>query len=68
MKNVNLNIPVSIFVLGAILFLIAPLGLFPSFTANQIYLASLLVESTGITVGFVMYFRDKITQMYLDEI
>lgn len=68
MNNLNFNIPVSIFILGAILFLLAPLGLFSSFNANQIYMAALLIESIGVTTALVVFYRDKITQMLIEEI
>lgn len=60
MNNLDFNIPVLIFIAGAILFLLAPVGLIPAFNTNQLYFAALLTESIGVTVAFVVYFREKL--------
>ena len=67
MNKLNLNIPVVIFIIGAVLFLLAPLGLFSSFGVNNMYIAGLLVESIGVTTALVIFYRDKINDFYLDE-
>ena len=61
MNNLELNIPVSIFIAGAILFLLAPSGLFSSFNASEIHKTALLIESIGVTTAFIVYCRDKVT-------
>ena len=68
MNKLNFNIPVMIFIVGAVLFLIAPFGLFKTFSSNDIYLAALLIESIGVTASVVVFYRDKITAVLLDEI
>ena len=68
MNNLNINIPVSIFLVGAVLFLLAPLGLFSSFSTNDIYTTGLFIESIGVTTGFVVIYRDKITELFMEEI
>lgn len=57
-----------IFIIGAVLFLIAPLGLFKSFSSNDIYLVALIIESIGVTASVVVFYRDKLTAILLEEI
>jgi hypothetical protein len=61
MNNLELNIPLSIFISGAALFLLAPSGLFSSFSANEIHKIALMIESIGITTAFIVFCRDTIT-------
>ncbi len=68
MKSLNLNIPICIFSVGAILFLLAPLGLFSSFNASDIYTTGLFTESIGIAIGFVTIVRYKLTEKIMKEI
>ena len=67
MNSINFNIPVMIFVFGAVVFLLAPLGLFSSFSTNNLYITGLLIESIGVTTALVIFYRDKIADLYLDE-
>lgn len=59
MHKLQTNTPLFIFAVGATLFLIAPLQLIPAFTSEQTAMAGLVIESLGITAGFVSYFKDK---------
>lgn len=68
MNNLNFNIPVIIFIAGAILFLLAPLGVFQSFNSNEIYIAALFIESIGVTTALLVYHRDKLFDVYVEEI
>ena len=68
MNNLNLNIPLSIFLAGAILFLLAPLELFDSYTTHEIFMTGLLIELIGITAGLIVFYRYKITEKVLKEI
>ncbi len=68
MNNLDFNIPVVIFITGAVLFLVAPLGLLPMLNTNQVYITALLFESIGVTVALLVFYRDKITAMYIEEI
>lgn len=68
MKNLNLNIPITVFLVGAILFLLAPLKLFDSYNVHEIFMTGLLIEFVGITAGLFMFYRQKITEKYLKEI
>ena len=61
MNNLELNIPLSIFIAGAALFLIAPSGLFSSLSANEIHKAALLIESIGVSTAFIVFCRDIIS-------
>ena len=60
MKKINLNIPVTIFTIGAILFLSAP--------SKEIFMSGLLIELIGITAGVAVFFRYKITEKCMKEI
>ena len=68
MKNLNLNIALTIFSVGAILFLLAPLKLFDSYTVHEIFMTGLLIELVGITAGLIVFYRNKITEKTLKEI
>lgn len=68
MKNLNLNIALTIFSVGAILFLLAPLKLFDSLTTQEIFITGLLIELVGITAGLIVFYRNKITEKTLKEI
>ncbi len=68
MNNLNLNIPLSIFSIGAILFLLAPSRLFISNSTHEIFMTGLLIELIGITAGLIVYYRYRITEKYLKEI
>ena len=68
MKIFNLNIPVSIFLVGAILFLFAPIESFSAYSSQEISMAGLLIELAGILLGLIMFYRHKVTEMYLEDI
>jgi hypothetical protein len=68
MNNLNLNIPVSVFSVGVILFLFAPLGLTSQFTIQEISMTGLLIELLGIIAGLIVFYRYKVTEIYLKEI
>lgn len=68
MNNLNLNIPLSIIAVGVMLFLLAPLGLTSQFTIQEISMTGLLIELAGILVGSIVFYRHKVTEMYLEEI
>jgi hypothetical protein len=68
MNNLNLNIPLAIFSVGAILFLLAPSSLFISNASHEIFMTGLLIEMIGITAGLIAYYRYRITEKYLKEI
>lgn len=68
MNKLNLNLPLSIFSVGAILFLLAPSKLFITYTTHEIFISSLLIELLGIAAGLVAFYRYKITEKYLKEI
>ena len=59
MNNLNLNIPLSIFSVGAILFLLAPSRLFVSSISHEIFMTGLLIEMIGITTGLIVFYRYK---------
>ncbi len=68
MNNLNFNIPVIIFIVGAILFLLAPLGWLSSFSSNETYMAALFIETIGVTTALVVYYRDKLFDVFVEEI
>ena len=59
MNNFELNIPVSIFIVGAILFLLAPLMSISSFSANEMHKLALVLESIGVSATAIVFFREK---------
>jgi hypothetical protein len=65
MNNMNSNLPVIIFMLGAIVFLLAPLQVISSFSANDLYITGLLLESIGVAMSLVSFCSDKINQISL---
>lgn len=67
MNTLNFNIPVSIFIAGAILFLLAPLGLFSSFGTNNMYITGLFIESIGVTTALIIFYREKLNAFFMDE-
>jgi hypothetical protein len=68
MNNLNLNIPLSIFSVGAILFLLAPSRLFVSSISHEIFMTGLLIEMIGITTGLIVFYRYKMTEKCMKEI
>ena len=68
MNNLNLNIPVSVFAVGAMIFLSAPLEFFSSYTSQEISMTGLLIELVGIIAGSIVLYRHKVTQIILEEI
>lgn len=68
MNNLNLNIPISVFLVGAMLFLFAPIESFYAYSSQEISMAGLLIELVGISLGLIMFFRYKVTEMYLEDI
>ena len=67
MKKLELNIPMSIFISGAALFLLAPSGLFSSFNANDLHKTALLIEAIGVTTAFVVYYRESFNRFFAAE-
>ena len=68
MNNLNLNIPLSIISVGVMLFLFAPLEFFSAYTTQEIAMAGLIIELVGILAGLIVFYRHKVTEMYLKEI
>lgn len=61
MNNLELNIPISIFIAGAALFLLAPSGLLSSFNASDVHKTALVLESIGVTAAFMVFYRGKLS-------
>ncbi|MFT5350074.1 MAG: hypothetical protein ACI909_001660 [Planctomycetota bacterium] len=59
MNKLELNISVSIFIIGAALFLLAPSGVFSSVNTDEIHMTALLIESIGVTTATVVFLREK---------
>jgi len=68
MNNLNLNIALSVFSVGAMIFLFSPLEFFYAYSIQDIAMTGLLIELVGIIIGAIVFFRYKVTQMYLEEI
>ena len=68
MNNLNLNIPVSVFSVGVMIFLFPPLEFFSSYTIQDISMTGLLIELFGIIAGTIVLYRHKVTEMSLEEI
>jgi hypothetical protein len=68
MNKLNLNIPVSVFSVGVIIFLFAPLEFFYSHTIQEISMAGLLIELVGIIAGLIVLYRHKVTEECLEEL
>ena len=59
MNNLELNIPMLIFIAGAALFLLAPVTPFSSFNANDLHKTALLLQSIGVTACFLVFCRSE---------
>ena len=68
MNNLNLNIPVSVFSVGVMIFLFAPIESFTSYTVQEISMTGLFIELVGIMAGLFVFYRYKVTEKYLKEI
>ena len=68
MKAMNLNIAITIFAIGTLLFLMAPLKMFSSLNNDQIFMASLIIQLIGVSVGVAILIRHKITEKLMKEI
>jgi hypothetical protein len=68
MYKLNLNIPLSVFLAGAVLFLLAPVLIFDSYTTNEIFITGIAMQVIGITASLIEYYRYKITQKLIRNI
>ena len=68
MNNINLNIPVSVFAVGFILFLFAPYEYFYAYSSQEISMTGLMIEFVGIAIGLLAFYRHKVTQTCMQEI
>ena len=68
MNNLNINVPLTIFLAGAILFLLAPLKLFDSYTISEIFTTGLFIEMVGITASLAVFYINKINGKTMEEI
>ncbi|MBL1142757.1 MAG: hypothetical protein HND53_12070 [Proteobacteria bacterium] len=68
MYKLNLNIPLSIFLTGTILFLLAPVLIFDSYSTHEIFMTGIVIQLTGITASLIEFFRYKITEKLIKEI
>ena len=56
MNNLNLNIPLSIFSVGAMIFLFSPLEFFYSYSIQDIAMTGLLIQFFGVIIGSIVFF------------
>lgn len=68
MKYINLNIPLSIFAAGTVLFLLAPVMTFGSYSADQIFIAGIFIQLVGVIASLIVFYRYKVTEKILKEI
>ncbi len=68
MNYLNIDFPVSVFSVGAFIFLSAPLEIFSSYTIKEISMTGLLIELVGIIIGALVIYRNKVTQECLEDI
>lgn len=67
MKNLEFDVSMSIFIAGAVLFLLASSGLVSAFNANDIHKTALTVESIGLTTAFIVYFREGLNRYFVAD-
>jgi hypothetical protein len=68
MYKLNLNIPLIIFLAGAILFLLAPVLVFDSYTTHEILITGITIQMVGLTASLIEFFRFKVTEKLIKEI
>lgn len=68
MNYLNLKLPLSIFLVGVFLFLLAPVMIFDSYTIHEIFITGILMQLIGITAGLAVFYRYKVTEKCLKEI
>jgi len=67
MNNSYLEIPLSIFAAGCIIFLLAALGLFSPLTTQSMYMIGLSIELIGIVAGLIVFIRYKMKEMKIQH-
>ena len=65
MDKLDFNISLTVFMLGAALFFVIPMGSFSAAFTNDLYLLALCLESTGVVTALIVYFRDDIARLEL---
>ncbi len=65
MDKLDFNISLAVFMLGAVLFFVVPMGSFSAAFTNDLYLLALCLESTGVVTALIVYFRDDIARLEL---
>lgn len=68
MYHLNLNMPLLVFLVGVMLFLFAPIESVSTYSTQEISMAGLLIELTGIISGLIVFYRYKITERTIKEI
>ena len=68
MKHINLNLPLSIFVIGTVLFLLAPVISFASYSTDEIFITGIAIQLLGVIASLVVFYRYKVTEKILKEL
>ena len=63
MDKLDFNIGLFVFIIGATLFVLAPLDLFGAVRTVDISLLALSLESVGVVLGLVVFFRKAIVEL-----
>lgn len=64
MNKLHYNMPLTIFIIGAVVFLLAPLTMIPMLTTAELAMTGLFIEAMGIATGFVWFLREKAGEEY----
>lgn len=59
MNKLHYNLPLMIFIIGAVVFLLAPLTMVPMLNTPELAMTGLFIEAMGIATGFVWFLREK---------
>lgn len=68
MTKINLNMTLSIFAVGAVLFLIAPAMTFQYYNEEMVVIAAMVIQFLGVIASLLMFYRDKVTAKLLKDI
>jgi hypothetical protein len=67
MKHINFNISLSVFITGALMFLLAPVMTFDSYSTREIFMTGIIMQIVGITVGLIEFFKYKMDNRIIEN-
>lgn len=68
MNKINLNKTLSIFAMGTVLFLIAPVMTFQTYSTDKIFIIAIVLQLIGVITSLIVFYREKVTEKLLKEI